>query len=54
VLAQRLEFNISGHTDIVNGVAFSPDGKRIATASWDFLVPMLCVGMQSGRFASYA
>jgi len=24
-----------GHTDCVTGLAFSPDGKRIATAGWD-------------------
>jgi WD40 repeat protein len=24
-----------GHTDIVTGVAFSPDGKTLLTASWD-------------------
>jgi WD40 repeat protein len=26
---------LSGHKGIVNGVAFSPDGKRLATASAD-------------------
>jgi|GEM_PF-2377028 len=26
---------LKGHTDVVFGVAFSPDGKRIASASWD-------------------
>ena len=26
---------LSGHTDRVNGVAFSPDGRRLATASAD-------------------
>jgi WD40 repeat protein len=26
---------LTGHTGHVNCVAFSPDGKRLATASWD-------------------
>jgi len=26
---------LTGHTDLVFGVAFSADGKKIATASWD-------------------
>ena len=26
---------LSGHTAAVNGIAFSPDGARLATASWD-------------------
>ena len=26
---------LSGHTNVVNDVCFSPDGKTIATASWD-------------------
>ena len=27
--------NLNGHTAQVSGVAFSPDGKRIASGSWD-------------------
>src|SRR5262249_37745751 len=26
---------LRGHTDAVNGVAYSPDGTRLASASWD-------------------
>ena len=26
---------LAGHTGLVNSAAFSPDGKRIVTASWD-------------------
>ena len=26
---------LSGHTNMVYGVAFSPDGRLVATASWD-------------------
>jgi WD40 repeat protein len=27
--------NLVGHTDLVQGVAFSPDGRHVASASWD-------------------
>jgi WD40 repeat protein/tRNA A-37 threonylcarbamoyl transferase component Bud32 len=30
--------DLEGHTDLVRGVAYSPDGRRIATASWDHTV----------------
>ena len=33
--ALRVQTTLSGHTNRVNGVAFSPDGTRLATASWD-------------------
>ncbi len=34
--AQRAELVVeTGHSDHVNSVAFSPDGKRIASGSWD-------------------
>src|SRR5262249_18547252 len=31
----RALLTLSGHTDRVSGIAFSPDGTRLATASWD-------------------
>ncbi len=33
--ASQLQFTLSGHTDWVTDVAFSPDGTRLATASLD-------------------
>ena len=31
---------LRGHTEEVWGVAWAPDGKRLATASWDFTVKL--------------
>ncbi len=36
VQTSRVQLTLTGHTDLVYGVAFSPhDGKRLATGSWD-------------------
>ena len=35
VLTSRLQLTLSGHSDDLQGVTFSPDGKRLATASFD-------------------
>jgi WD40 repeat protein len=35
VLSSPVRMTLRGHSDPVHGVAFSPDGKRLATASWD-------------------
>ena len=35
VAPSHLAQTLSGHTDLVRGVAFSPDGTLLATASWD-------------------
>ena len=34
-LTSQVRMTLRGHSSGVDGVAFSPDGKRLATASWD-------------------
>jgi WD40 repeat protein len=35
VLSSQVRLTLRGHASAVSGVAFSPDGKRLATAGWD-------------------
>ena len=35
ILASRMRLTLSGHARIVQSVAWSPDGRRLATGSWD-------------------
>src|SRR5262249_6469861 len=47
-LTERQTF--SGHTDVVHGLAFSPDGMLLATASYDGRIGLFTVGTQEKRF----
>src|SRR5262249_5509708 len=47
-LTERQTF--SGHTDVVHGLAFSPDGTLLATASYDGRVGLFTVGTEEKRF----
>jgi WD40 repeat protein/serine/threonine protein kinase len=38
VVSGREEHILRGHTGLVNSVAFAPDGRRLASASWDVTV----------------
>jgi WD40 repeat protein/serine/threonine protein kinase len=35
IQATRVQMSLTGHTDVVDQVDFSPDGLKLATASWD-------------------
>jgi WD40 repeat protein len=35
---QQIGDPLTGHTSVVSSVAFSPDGRRIVSGSWDFTV----------------
>lgn len=43
---------LSGHSDAVHAVAFSPDGKTIATASYDGRIGVFQIGMEKGVVSS--
>jgi WD40 repeat protein len=39
---------LSGHTNMVMSVAFTPDGKELASASWDGTVKVWVVKQWTG------
>src|SRR5262249_13454844 len=47
-LTERQTF--SGHTDVVHGLAFSPDGTLLATASYDGRIGLFSVPTEEKRF----
>jgi WD40 repeat protein len=38
--ANQPPFVLKGHTDVINHGAFAPDGRTLATASWDGTVKL--------------
>ncbi|MGA9567697.1 MAG: TIR domain-containing protein [Candidatus Korobacteraceae bacterium] len=47
VLASHVKLTVSGHSDSVSSVAWSPDGKRLATASEDGTVQVYAMDIRS-------
>jgi hypothetical protein len=46
VQASRIQLTLTGHNSSVAGIAFSPDGKRIATASGDRTVQVYALTIE--------
>jgi WD40 repeat protein len=45
---------LRAHTDAVWGVAFSPDGKRLASASWDGTVRVFLLDLDEVMELAYS
>jgi len=43
ILSSQVRMTLRGHHGVISGVVYSPDGKRLATASWDGTAKV-CVG----------